>query len=84
MCKRAIRYDFINHSDRLTTPLIRKDGELVEATWDEALDLVVNTFGQIKRNMAQMRWESSHQHAVRMKIIISSEIFARGVRNKQH
>jgi len=23
---------------RLTTPLVRKDGELVPATWDEALD----------------------------------------------
>lgn len=23
---------------RLTTPLIRRDGELVEASWDEALD----------------------------------------------
>ncbi|MEU4520635.1 nitrate reductase [Amycolatopsis sp. NPDC024027] len=27
--------------DRLTTPLVRKDGELVEASWDEAMDLVV-------------------------------------------
>ncbi|MFN2222874.1 MAG: molybdopterin oxidoreductase family protein, partial [Candidatus Promineifilaceae bacterium] len=26
--------------DRLTTPLIRRNGALVEATWDEALDLV--------------------------------------------
>jgi anaerobic selenocysteine-containing dehydrogenase len=31
-----------NHSpDRLTTPLVRRDGELVEATWDEAMGLVV-------------------------------------------
>ena len=29
---------------RLTTPLVRKDGELVEATWDEALDRVVAGF----------------------------------------
>ncbi len=30
--------DFIHHQDRLTTPLIRgADGELHEATWDEAL-----------------------------------------------
>lgn len=41
-------YDYINHPDRLTTPLIRKDGELVEATWDEALDVVANKFGHIK------------------------------------
>ncbi|WIV54277.1 molybdopterin oxidoreductase family protein [Amycolatopsis nalaikhensis] len=27
--------------DRLTTPLVRRDGELVEASWDEAMALVV-------------------------------------------
>lgn len=32
-----------NHSpDRLTKPLIRKNGKLEEATWDEAMDLIVN------------------------------------------
>ena len=41
-------YDYINHPDRLKTPLIRKDGELVEASWDEALGLVATKFGQIK------------------------------------
>jgi predicted molibdopterin-dependent oxidoreductase YjgC len=34
------------YSDRrLTRPLIRKNGELVPASWDEALDLVANAFG---------------------------------------
>jgi len=33
-------YHFISHPDRLTTPLIRKDGQLVPATWDEAINLV--------------------------------------------
>jgi anaerobic selenocysteine-containing dehydrogenase len=28
-------------ADRLTTPLVRKNGTLSEATWDEAMDLVV-------------------------------------------
>ncbi len=32
--------DFIDAPDRLRQPLIRRDGELVEAGWDEALDLV--------------------------------------------
>jgi predicted molibdopterin-dependent oxidoreductase YjgC len=32
--------DFVGHPDRLKTPLVRKNGELVEATWDEALDTV--------------------------------------------
>jgi predicted molibdopterin-dependent oxidoreductase YjgC len=34
--------DFVRHPDRLTTPLVRNDrGELVEASWDEALDRAV-------------------------------------------
>ncbi|MFH1609401.1 MAG: molybdopterin-dependent oxidoreductase [Candidatus Bipolaricaulota bacterium] len=33
-------WDFLSAEDRLTTPLIRKDGELVVATWEEALDHV--------------------------------------------
>jgi formate dehydrogenase alpha subunit len=33
-------HDFINHPERLTTPLIRKNGELKEASWDEALEVV--------------------------------------------
>jgi len=41
-------YSFIHHPDRLTTPLIRKDGELVEADWDKALDLVADRFAQHK------------------------------------
>ena len=32
--------DFVNHKDRLTKPLIRREGSLQEASWDEALDLV--------------------------------------------
>ena len=33
-------YQFINSTERLTTPLIKKNGRLIEATWDEALELV--------------------------------------------
>jgi len=41
-------YDFVNSPDRLTTPLIKENGQLREASWDEALDLVANTFNDIK------------------------------------
>ena len=41
-------YQFISHPDRLTQPLVRRDGELVPATWDEALDLVAERFAAIK------------------------------------
>lgn len=41
-------YEFINSEDRLTKPLIKKDGQFHEATWDQALDLVAEKFGAIK------------------------------------
>jgi ferredoxin-nitrate reductase len=37
-----------NSADRLTMPLIRRDGKLVEASWDEAMELVVSRSKQIK------------------------------------
>ncbi len=35
-------YNFINHPDRLKTPLIKKDGHFVEASWEEAYDLIAD------------------------------------------
>lgn len=42
--------DMIYNPNRLTTPLIRKEGALVPAEWDEALDLVASKFREIKEN----------------------------------
>jgi predicted molibdopterin-dependent oxidoreductase YjgC len=36
--------EFVHHSERLSTPLVKKDSEFVSASWDEALDLVANRF----------------------------------------
>jgi formate dehydrogenase major subunit len=33
-------FSFVHDEGRLTRPLVRRDGELKEADWDEALDLV--------------------------------------------
>lgn len=41
-------YDFIKHPDRLTKPLIRRNGNLEEASWEEALDLVASKLQQIR------------------------------------
>ena len=41
-------HKYINHSSRLTTPLIKKDGKLVEATWEEAYELISKKFKEIK------------------------------------
>jgi len=41
-------YQFIGSPERLKSPMIRKDGELVEASWDEALDYCANRLNGIK------------------------------------
>lgn len=43
--KGQFAFDFVQHSDRLSTPLVRgEDGELHEASWDEALDRAASGF----------------------------------------
>lgn len=42
-------YKFVHAGDRLKTPLIRKDGELQEASWDEAMGLVAEKLSLIKK-----------------------------------
>ena len=37
-------HEFINRPDRLTKPLIKKDGKFVEASWDEAYKLIAQNF----------------------------------------
>ena len=41
-------HDYIHHPDRLTKPLVRKDGNLVETDWETALDLVARRFLETK------------------------------------
>jgi predicted molibdopterin-dependent oxidoreductase YjgC len=41
-------HDFLWHPERLTTPLIRRDGKFQPASWDEALDLIGERLGTIK------------------------------------
>lgn len=46
--KGKFAYKFINHHDRLRTPLIKKDGVFVEASWDEAYRLIQRKALQVK------------------------------------
>ena len=41
-------HEFVQHPDRLTKPLIRKNGALVETSWDEALDYTASKLKEIK------------------------------------
>jgi formate dehydrogenase alpha subunit len=41
-------YAYVGSGDRLTHPLIKRDGKFQAATWDEALDLVATRFKALK------------------------------------
>ncbi len=43
-------HDFIHSPHRLTTPLIRKNGVLVPADWEEALDFTATSLTRIKKD----------------------------------
>jgi NADH-quinone oxidoreductase subunit G len=42
-------YSYVNHEERLTKPLVRKDGELVETDWDEALQVVAEGLSKAQK-----------------------------------
>ena len=41
-------HDFLWHKDRLTTPLVRRNGALEPAKWDEALGLITERLHRIR------------------------------------
>jgi NADH-quinone oxidoreductase subunit G len=41
-------FDFAHHPERLTRPLIRKNGKLTPATWEEAFELIGRRFREVR------------------------------------
>lgn len=41
-------HEFVHSPERLTTPLIRKNGSLEKVSWDEALDFTVSRLKEIR------------------------------------
>jgi len=41
-------FDFANHEERLTQPLIRKNGKLIPSTWEEAFELIGRKFAEVR------------------------------------
>jgi len=41
-------FDFANHEERLKQPLIRKNGKLTPATWEEAFALIGKKFAEVR------------------------------------
>ena len=46
--------DFVHSEDRLTTPLIRRNGRLESASWDEALQLIAEKFVEARGSFASI------------------------------
>ena len=42
-------FGFYNHKDRLTSPLIKKNGKFEKATWNEAYDFIKDKLNEIKK-----------------------------------
>jgi formate dehydrogenase (NADP+) alpha subunit len=42
--------EFVHGFDRLKSPMVKRDGELVSVEWDEALDVVAKKFAEYKGN----------------------------------
>lgn len=70
-------YHFSEAGDRLTTPLVRKNGQLVEATWDEALDIVAGKLQQHKANAAGL----SGDRVSNEDLFLFQKLFRRGLGN---
>jgi NADH-quinone oxidoreductase subunit G len=41
-------FDFAHHKERLTQPLVRKNGKLMPATWEEAFELIGKRFREVR------------------------------------
>jgi NADH-quinone oxidoreductase subunit G len=41
-------FDFANHEERLTQPLIRKNGKLTPATWEDAFELIGKKLAEVR------------------------------------
>jgi NADH-quinone oxidoreductase subunit G len=41
-------FDFANHEERLTRPLIRKAGKLTPSSWEEAFELIGKKFAEVR------------------------------------
>jgi formate dehydrogenase alpha subunit len=78
--KGTYAHEFVNREDRLTKPLIKKNGEFVEASWDEAIELVASKLKSYKPDelavLSSARTSNEENYAL-MK-------FARGALKTRH
>jgi len=47
-CKGRFGYEYVHHPDRITEPMVRRNGELVQVTWDEAFEYMVQAIDRVR------------------------------------
>ena len=78
-------FDFANREDRLTQPLIRKDGQLAPATWEEAFELIGKRFKEAReQHGGAVDWSCRLQPHHQRRELPVAEVRTRGVANEQH
>lgn len=48
--KGKFAFNFIGHPDRLTKPMVKKEGAFIETTWEEAYELISNKIKNTKKS----------------------------------
>ncbi len=72
--------DPVNSPDRLRTPLIRRDGKLQPATWDEAINLVASRLREIaERDGAQAIGAIGSTHTTNEEAYLFQKLFRVGL-----
>ncbi|MFA7573485.1 MAG: molybdopterin-dependent oxidoreductase, partial [Lutispora sp.] len=66
---------FINSSDRLIKPMIRKDGKLVESTWEEAYKLMSEKM-KAYRAMGFVSQKATSEEVAEMKKLVSGKLYS--------
>ncbi len=51
LCDRGrFGYDFVNHPDRLKTPLLKENNDFIPVSWEEAFETIAKRFEKIKKD----------------------------------
>ncbi|PYZ93538.1 formate dehydrogenase subunit alpha [Salipaludibacillus keqinensis] len=54
MCPKGVTaYQTVDHEERIKKPLIKKNGQFVESTWEEALDLIEKNYKKLQAEHGQ-------------------------------
>lgn len=76
-------FSFYKHPDRIKTPLIRRNGELVPAAWDEAYDFIADKLISIKKEYGPDAIAGiSSAQCTNEENYLMPEIYSCGYRNK--